>query len=114
MANSTRKGTQRQLRSDVDFCPQDWADTARDDGPNGESRSTAETPNLWHGGAQRECWTGCGPTESVSWECPFAAPGRPALRVRRLPRRRTSLHCSRSLEGAAARFISASSQYVTD
>ena len=97
MANTRLNGTQRRLRSGVDSCPQDRTETDKGkDVPNGESRSTAETPTLWHGGVQSECWA------------------RLAPRLRRLPRRRTSLHCSRPFEGAAARFVSPRSEFLTE
>ena len=115
MANSTRNGTQRQPSSELDACPQDWAETAKGkDGPAVESRGTVETPSLWHGGFRSECWTSTSTAESGSWGSPFAAPGRPALRLRRLPRRRTSLHRSRPLQGAAARFVPPRSKFLTD
>jgi hypothetical protein len=113
MADSTGNDTLRQAPSETDS--QDRTKTAKDgDGPIVESTSTPEAPSLWHAGAQSECWTSTSATESVSCGSPFAARGRPALRLRRLPRRRTSLHCSRPLEGAAARFISPRSEFLTD
>ena len=115
MANSTRNGTQRRLPSKVNSGQQDWTETGNgEDGPNGELKPTAETPNLWHGGAQRECWTSSGATESASWGSPFAACGRPALRLQRPPRRRTLLHCSRPSQGAAARFFSPRFEHLAD
>jgi hypothetical protein len=103
MANSTRNRTQRQ------------AEIAKvKDGPIGEARSAPETPNLWHAAPRSECWTGASGAGAESWGSPFASPGRPALRLRRLPRRRTPLHCSRPSPGAAARFTSCGGEFLTD
>jgi hypothetical protein len=104
MANSTRNRAQRQPPAQADICSRDRGEIAKGkDGPTGESRSTLETPNLWHTGPRSECWTSTSVTESGSWGSPFAAPGRPALRLRRMPRRRTLLHSSRPFQGAEAR-----------
>jgi len=115
MANSTRNRTQRRPQSEVDLDPREWPETAKvKTDLMGESRSTPETPTLWHGGFRSECWTSRSVAESANWGSPFATPGRPALRLRRLPRRRTQLHCSRPVQGAAARFISPRSEFLTD
>jgi hypothetical protein len=115
MANSTRHGTQRQPPSQADPCPQDRAEIAKGkDGPIAESSPTLETPNLWHAAPRSECWTSTTVTESGSWGSRFAAPGRPARRLRRPPRRRTRLHCSRPFQGAEARFTSRPTEYLTD
>jgi len=93
MANSTRNDTQRRPPSELDASPQDWAETAKGkDGPTGESRSSVETPSLWHSSPRSECWTSTSITESGSWGSPFGAPGRPALRLRRPARRGTPPH----------------------
>jgi len=114
MANSTRKGTQRQPPSEVDPCLQDRTETATgEDGAIDESRCTSDTPNLWHCGPRSGCWTSTSEMESGSWGSPFAAPGRPALRLRRRPPRRTSLHCSRPFHSAATRFFAPRSEFLT-
>lgn len=116
MANATRNGRRRQPPSELDPCQQDLAEAAEGtDGSTGESRSTLETPNLWHAGARSECWTGSGIKESsASWASPFAAPRRPALRLRRSSRRRTTLHCSRPFQVADARFVSPLAEFLAD
>ena len=108
MANSTRNRTQRRPQSEVDLDPREWPETAKVKTElMGESRSTPETPTLWHGSLRSECWTSTSVTESANWGSPFATPGRPT-------RRRTQLHCSRPVQGAAARFISPRSEFLTD
>ena len=115
MANSTRNRTQRRPQSEVDLYPREWPETAKVKTElMGESRSTPETPTLWHGGFRSECWTSTSVTESANWGSPFPTPGRPALRLRRLPRRRTTRHCSRPCQGAAARFVSRRAEFLTD
>jgi len=115
MANSTRNDTQRRPPSEVDASPQHWAETAKGkDGPTGESRSSVETPSLWHSSPRSECWTSTSITESGSWGSPFGAPGRPALRLRRPARRGTPLHRSRPLQGAEVRFIQPRSEFLAD
>jgi hypothetical protein len=103
MANSTRNRTQR---------PAEIAKAK--DGPIGESKSALETPNLWHAAPRSECWTSTSGTAAGSWGSTFAATGRPALRLRRRPRRRTLLHCSRPSQAAAARFTSCCCEFLTD
>src|SRR5215472_6019369 len=115
MANSTRNRTQRRSQSEVDPSPREQPETAKVKTElMGESRSTPETPTLWHGGPRSECWTSASVTESGNWGSPIAAPGRPALRLRRRPRPRTSLHCSRPFHSAATRFFSPRSESLTD
>ena len=108
MANSTRNGTQRRPPSNVDPYPQELPETAKVKSELMEElSSTLETPTLWHGGPRSECWTSSSVAESANWGSPFATPGRPT-------RRRTQLHCSRPVQGAAARFISPRSEFLTD
>ena len=115
MANSTRNGAQLQPSSEMDLREHELAETAEGkDGPTGESGSVLETPSLWHAGPRGECWTSSSIMKSGSWGSPFAAPGRPAFRLRRPPRRRTVLHCSRPFQEAEARFISPRSELLTD
>jgi hypothetical protein len=98
MANSTRNRTQRQPLSEADS----------------ESRSATEILNLWHVGSHSECWASNSAAAAGSWGSPFAASARPALRLRRQPRRRTLLHRSRPSQKAAARFTSGRCEYLTD
>jgi len=115
MANSTRNRTQRRPQSEVDLDPREWPETAKVETElMGESRSTPETPTLWHGGFRTECWSSTSVAESGNWGIPFATPGRPARRLRRRPRRRTSLHCSRPFHGAATHFFPPRSEFLTD
>jgi hypothetical protein len=115
MANSTRNDTQRRPPSSVDPYPQELPETAKVNSELiGKSSSTLETPTLWHGAPSSECWTSTSVTASGDWGSPFAAPGRPAQRLRRPPRRRTALHCSRPFQEAAARFISHSAEFLSD
>jgi hypothetical protein len=115
MAKSTRNGRQRRAPSQVDPYPQEPPETAEPiSGAMDESRSTLETPTLWHGGPRSECWTSSSVAASGSWGSPFAAPGRPVLRLRRLPRRRTPLHCSRPVQRAAERLISHRAEFLAD
>jgi hypothetical protein len=115
MANSTRNGTQRRPPSNVDPYPQELPETAKVKSELMEElSSTLETPTLWHGGPRSECWTSTSVTASGDWGSPFAAPGRPAQRLCRRPRRRTPLHCSRPFQEAAARFISHCTEFLSD
>ena len=115
MANLTRNGTQRQPPSELDPCKQDLTEDARGpDGSTGESGYTLETPNLWHAGPRNECGTCTSIEESASWGSPFAAPGRPASRLRRPPRRRTTLHSSRPFQLAEARLVPPLDEFLTD
>ena len=117
MAHSKRYRTQRQppAPSEVSSRPQDCAEIPKAKvGPIEESRATLETPNLWHAAPRSECWTKARGTEAGSWGSPFAAPERPAQRLRRSPRRRTTLHRSRPSLEAAARFAPCSYEFLTD
>jgi hypothetical protein len=98
MANSTRNRTQRQPLLEADS----------------EARSTPETLNLWHVGCRGECWASNSAAAAGSWASPFAASARPALRLPRLPRRRTLLHCSRPSQEAAARLTSGHCEYLSE
>jgi hypothetical protein len=95
MANSARHRRQPQL-------------------PIDEPRAALETPTLWHAALRSECWTATSGPGAGSWGSPFAAPGRPALRLQRPPRRRTVLHCSRPCERAATRFPWCEGEFLTD
>ena len=99
MANSKRNGTPGQPPADR---------------TTGEPRYTLEAPCLWHTGTRNECWTSTSITDSRSWGIPFAEPGRPALRLRRPARRRTTLHSSRTFPPAEARFVAPCNEFLTD
>lgn len=115
MADSTRNGARRRASSEVVSHPQESPATAKLNGELiDESRSTLEMPMLCYGVPRSQCWTGTSVTGSETWGSPFAAPGRPALRLRRSPRRPTPLHCSRPVRPAAARFVSPCAVFLSD
>jgi hypothetical protein len=95
MANSTRNRTQPQPPFEVD-----------------SPSSALEVPSIWHAAPASACWTGASATGAGRYGTPFPASGRPALRLRRPPRRRTLLHCSRPTQGAAARFTSCDCEFL--
>ena len=115
MAHSRQYRTPRQPPSEASSRPQDCAEIPKAKvAPIEESTATLETPNLWHAGPRSECCPNARGTEVGSWGSPFAAPERPAQRLRRTPRRRTTLHCSRPSQEAAARFAPCSYEFLTD
>ena len=115
MANTTRKGGQRQPSSVRVRYPQERPETAKiPDGLTNESKSTLELPILWHGSSRSECWTSTSGTASGNWASPFAVAGRPALRLRRAPRRCSPLHRLRPIQEAAVRFVSERGEFLTD
>lgn len=105
MANSARHRRQPQPPSETEFRPR---------GPIDEPRAVLETPTLWHAALRSECWISTSGTVAGSWGSPFAAPGRPVLRLQRPPRRRTLLHCSRPSAKASARFTASHGEFLTD
>jgi hypothetical protein len=115
MAHSTRSRGERQSPSDVGPRPQDFPEIPKAEAePINESGSGMQTPSLWQAAAWSECWNSTRGAGARSCGSPFAAPGRPALRLRRTPRQRTTLHCARPTQRAVERFTPCLYEFLTD
>jgi hypothetical protein len=98
MARSTQKDPERQLAPEVESALHDRAEIVQpQDRPFGRSVPAQETLNIGHAGLRSECW---------------GALQQATRRLRRLPRKRTPLHCSRPSHVAEARFTSEAYEFT--
>jgi hypothetical protein len=114
MARSTRNDAQRQLTPTVEPGLPDRVERAESqDGLIVESGAALESLNLGHAGLRKECWAGASVMGLGNSRSETAALRLATQRLRRPPRKRTQLHCSRPSHGAEARFTPAIFEILT-
>jgi len=115
VARSTRNDAQRQSAPEVEQSLRDLAELAVcEEGSFVDLGPALDTLNLGHAGLRNECWPSSSAMVSSASRSELAPPQRAVLRLRRQPRKRTPLHCSRPLQRAEARFIPGNRVIRTD
>ena len=115
MARSKRDDAQRRSAPKVEQSLRDLAELAVcEEDSVVEVGPALDTLKLGHAGLRNGCWPGTSAIVARTSRSGPPTPRRATLRLRRPPRKRTPLHCSRPSQRAEARFIPDNPQILAD